>query len=210
MEPQKIVEIHSSSKYTVLVHHSLLFPAAMDPPMDNLTSRVPTIAPVDVFRYIQTRSESLKYLFLFFLLLTTAAGSLRLYVRSRLVRIFGADDIFLLATMVRASLLPFILSNIRNRHASPCTPYLDSLASVTASVVNLLKSTTTKHSPRRSNGGFSQNYSPFSPPPYCGSLHRSICVSLRRRMHSSGSLSSSGRGRSIAHVSSCCNCFNAH
>lgn len=96
----------------ILVDHLLvLLPAVINPSMDNLTSKMPTIAPVGILVYIQTRSEFSKYLFLLFLLSTTAAGSLRLYVRSRLVRIFGADNIFLLATMVRASRLLSIQSN---------------------------------------------------------------------------------------------------
>ncbi|KUJ15064.1 uncharacterized protein LY89DRAFT_686622 [Mollisia scopiformis] len=74
---------------------------------DNLTARVPTIGPDDVLRYIQTRSASLKYLFVFFLLLTNACAGLRLYVRCRLVRIFGADDIFLLATMTCFTMYTF-------------------------------------------------------------------------------------------------------
>ncbi|KAE8448687.1 hypothetical protein EG329_008902 [Mollisiaceae sp. DMI_Dod_QoI] len=64
----------------------------------NLSTRIPAIE-LSGMRYLQSRSESLKYLFAFFLLLTNACGGLRLYIRCRLARIFGADDIFLLATM---------------------------------------------------------------------------------------------------------------
>jgi hypothetical protein len=57
-------------------------------------------------KYFENRAQSLRSLFTIFLVWTYLFVSLRIYVRCQLARIFGADDLFLLATLVSPPSVP--------------------------------------------------------------------------------------------------------
>jgi hypothetical protein len=75
-------------------------------------------------KYFENRAQSLRSLFTIFLVWTYLFVSLRIYARCQLARIFGADDLFLLATVVSPPIRP--PSDVSNTNQASFWAYITS------------------------------------------------------------------------------------